>query len=172
MRLISDTHTVVTGKPGNFIEVPPGEPFDGEASLVERGIARPDDGAGEPEPVTADDDTGAGTAGPGDTGGDDAGAQESASTSDNDTGGNDAGGDTGEVAAGGDATGEATPDVINVNTATAEQLAEVIPRVGKQTAADIVARREARPFESLEDLAKVGGVGRASVAKVRDRLTV
>ena len=162
MRLISDTHTVVTGKPGNFIEVPPGEPFDGEASLVERGIARPDDGAGEPEPVTADDDTGAGTAGPGDTGGDDAGAQESASTSDNDTGGNDAGGDT----------GEATPDVINVNTATAEQLAEVIPRVGKQTAADIVARREARPFESLEDLAKVGGVGRASVAKVRDRLTV
>lgn len=49
---------------------------------------------------------------------------------------------------------------INLNEATAAELAKAIDGVGKKTAGDFVANREADgPFESLEDCAeRVGGV--------------
>lgn len=120
MKLVSETHTVVIGDPGKTESVPPGTPFDGDRSLVERGIAKPYKGKAKP-----------------------AGKEQ-----------------------------EPDPDPVNINTATAEQLAEVIPRVGEHTAADIVKHRESQPFQSLDDLVEVGGVGKESVDKVRHLLTI
>lgn len=55
-------------------------------------------------------------------------------------------------------------DALNLNTATAEQLAAAIRGVGPRTAQDIVAHRKKRPFESLEDCAqRVGGVSIAQL---------
>jgi competence ComEA-like helix-hairpin-helix protein len=58
---------------------------------------------------------------------------------------------------------------LNLNTATAEELMEGLPRVGESLAEAII---EARPFESVDDLAKVKGITKSAVDKVRDRLAV
>jgi competence protein ComEA len=49
---------------------------------------------------------------------------------------------------------------LDLNTASAERISKAIKGVGRKTARDIVANREADgPFRSLDDLAKrVGGV--------------
>jgi competence protein ComEA len=84
-------------------------------------------------------------------------------------------------------TGEAIPPVIgaaptggsvapagpvNVNTATPEQL-DVLPGVGPATAAAIVAhRQEHGPFQSVEQLGDVRGIGPAKLDAVRGLVTV
>jgi competence protein ComEA len=57
---------------------------------------------------------------------------------------------------------------VDLNTATAAELEE-LPGVGPATARDIIA---ARPFQSVDDLAKVKGIGEARFAQLRDHVRV
>ena len=60
---------------------------------------------------------------------------------------------------------------ININTANAERLA-LLSGIGPAKAAAIVAYREQHgPFESIDDLAKVSGIGAATVDKNRHLLS-
>ncbi len=60
---------------------------------------------------------------------------------------------------------------VNINTADAETLAEVLVGVGPSRAAAIVAYREAHgEFADIADLAKVRGIGLATVARNEQRI--
>lgn len=60
--------------------------------------------------------------------------------------------------------------VVNVNRASEAEL-RLLPGIGKTRAAQIVARREKRPFASLEDLARLRGL-RKLVQRLRAHLSV
>lgn len=67
----------------------------------------------------------------------------------------------------------AADDPIDVNTATAEELAAAMNGVGLKKAAAIVAYRDENgPFASIDDLVQVRGIGPATVDSNRERLTV
>ncbi|HYZ97378.1 MAG TPA: ComEA family DNA-binding protein [Acidimicrobiales bacterium] len=62
--------------------------------------------------------------------------------------------------------------LVNVNTATAEQL-ETLPGVGPATAAAIIAHRDANgPFASPDELIDVRGIGEAKLEQLRDLVAV
>ena len=62
--------------------------------------------------------------------------------------------------------------LINVNTATAEQLQE-LPRIGPVLAGEIIAYRETNgSFSSTEDLLKVKGIGQATYEGLSALITV
>ncbi len=64
------------------------------------------------------------------------------------------------------------PDRINLNTATAEELAE-LPGIGAVKAAAVVAYREENgPFLAVEDLLLVSGIGEATLDGLIDLVTV
>jgi competence protein ComEA len=74
--------------------------------------------------------------------------------------------------------GDAAPDAtipagpVNINTATADQL-DVLPGVGPTTAAAIVAHREQHgPFQTVDQLADVHGIGPAKLEALRGLVTV
>ena len=57
-------------------------------------------------------------------------------------------------------------DSVNINKASAEEIAAVLTGVGDKKAADIVADRKANgAFKSVEDLARVKGIGPATIEK-------
>ena len=57
--------------------------------------------------------------------------------------------------------------VVNVNTATLEQL-QLLPGIGESRARAILATREARGgFKSVDELVEVKGIGEASLARLR-----
>ncbi len=61
---------------------------------------------------------------------------------------------------------------INVNTATAAEL-EQLPGIGPVLAQRIVEYREAHgPFQSIEDIKKVSGIGEAKFEQIKDLITV
>jgi len=61
--------------------------------------------------------------------------------------------------------------VLNINTATAQEL-EALPGIGTVLAARIVKDREANgPFKSVDDLKRVNGIGEGIVGKVREHVT-
>jgi len=62
-------------------------------------------------------------------------------------------------------------DKINLNTADAAQL-ESLPGVGPALAGAIVAYREATPFQSIEDIKKVKGIGDKKFEGFKDMITV
>ena len=63
--------------------------------------------------------------------------------------------------------GSSSTLVLDLNTATAEQL-DALPGVGPTTAAAIVAYRDQHgPFRSVDDLADVTGIGPAKLAQIR-----
>ena len=69
-------------------------------------------------------------------------------------------------------TAEATPDKVNINTASAEEL-DTLPGIGAQRAADIIADREANgPFRIPEDLTRVPGIGEGILEGLIDYITV
>lgn len=58
---------------------------------------------------------------------------------------------------------------VNVNLASAEVLADALERVGLAKAYRIIEYREAHgPFEHIDELAAVRGIGQATVEKNRD----
>lgn len=65
--------------------------------------------------------------------------------------------------------GDGGGDLVNINTATAAELSAAISGVGDETAADIIGQR---PFKSVDDLVRVGGIGKGTVNKHRHLLTV
>ncbi len=76
---------------------------------------------------------------------------------------------TGKKAAAGQKAGAAK---VNVNTAGTEEL-QTLPGVGPATAKAIIAWREENGrFRSVDDLLDVSGIGKATLAKFRDRVSV
>lgn len=68
--------------------------------------------------------------------------------------------------------GGAVGTLININTATAAEL-ERLPRIGPVTAQRIVEYREANgPFETIEDIQNVAGIGPATFEGLKDLITV
>ena len=68
--------------------------------------------------------------------------------------------------------GTAKPAVLDLNTATAEQLEE-LPGVGPATALAIVEHRTERGrFRSVDDLLEVRGIGEAKLAAIRPKVRV
>lgn len=62
--------------------------------------------------------------------------------------------------------------VVNINTASAEQL-QALPGIGQSRAEAIVAMREQRgAFQRVEQIMQVRGVGRATFRRLRPMLTV
>ena len=59
--------------------------------------------------------------------------------------------------------------VVNINTATAEQLQQ-LPGIGATKAKAIVKHRQKQSFKSVEDLAKVKGIGEALLSKIKNRV--
>ena len=61
--------------------------------------------------------------------------------------------------------------VVNINTATAEEL-EMLPGVGASKAAAIVSFRETEKFSTTEDLVKVKGIGEKMLSNIQAYITV
>jgi competence ComEA-like helix-hairpin-helix protein len=70
-----------------------------------------------------------------------------------------------------DRTAAAAEGVVNVNTATAAQLT-LLPGVGPSRAEAIIQARERRPFRALNELARVRGIGRATLQQLRPYVTM
>ena len=69
-------------------------------------------------------------------------------------------------------TATPAPAVVNLNSATAEQL-DSLPGIGPAVASRIIEYRQKNgPFKKIEDLMNVRGVGEKSFLKIRNRLTV
>lgn len=65
-----------------------------------------------------------------------------------------------------------TQALININTASAEELCK-LNGIGEATAANIIADREQNgPFTCIEDLMRVSGIGEGKFAKVKDGICV
>ncbi len=62
------------------------------------------------------------------------------------------------------------PEPINLNTATQTEL-ESLPGIGPQLAANIIEARQAQPFQSLEDVDRIPGVGPKLLQTLQDRAT-
>ncbi|MBW4720862.1 ComEA family DNA-binding protein [Saccharothrix obliqua] len=63
---------------------------------------------------------------------------------------------------------EGRPALVNINTATKEQL-DALPGIGPVTAQRIVDRRQKRgPFTAIEQLGEIEGIGDAKLAKLSD----
>jgi competence protein ComEA len=61
--------------------------------------------------------------------------------------------------------------VVNINTASAEQL-RLLPRIGEEKAARILAHRAKTPFKTVHELARVRGVGLRTLRALKPWLTV
>ncbi|KAA9300775.1 MULTISPECIES: helix-hairpin-helix domain-containing protein [Aerococcus] len=66
----------------------------------------------------------------------------------------------------------ASGDKVNLNTADSAEL-QTLSGVGEKKAADIIAYREANgPFQTVDDLSQVSGIGEKTLDKLRPQLTV
>ncbi|MEE9396904.1 MAG: helix-hairpin-helix domain-containing protein [Methylococcales bacterium] len=62
---------------------------------------------------------------------------------------------------------------ININSASATEIAKAMKGVGKAKAKAILAYRKTNgDFKSIDDLTKVKGIGKATVRKNKDRLAI
>lgn len=64
------------------------------------------------------------------------------------------------------------PNLININTATLEEL-DSLPGIGATKAAEIIAYREQNgPFAAIEDIQNVPGIGPKIFETIQDRITI
>lgn len=64
------------------------------------------------------------------------------------------------------------PEMININTASAEEL-ETLNGIGETKAAAIIQyRTENGGFRSIEEICRVKGIGDATFNKIRDKITI
>ncbi|MDE7295562.1 MAG: helix-hairpin-helix domain-containing protein [Oscillospiraceae bacterium] len=61
-------------------------------------------------------------------------------------------------------------ELININTATAKEL-ESLYGIGEKLADAIIEYREEQPFETIEDIMKVKGIGAGKFDKIKDSIT-
>jgi competence ComEA-like helix-hairpin-helix protein len=61
--------------------------------------------------------------------------------------------------------------VVNLNTASPEEL-RLIPGVGPSRVRNILAYRKAHPFRTVDELARIRGIGRKTVRQWRQHLAV
>ena len=62
-------------------------------------------------------------------------------------------------------------DLVNINTASREQIM-TLPGIGEVTADAIIEYREQNPFERIEDIMNVQGIGEAKFNSIRDLICV
>jgi competence protein ComEA len=68
---------------------------------------------------------------------------------------------------------EEMPARVNINSADAAELSRVLSGVGEARAEAIVRYRDTYgPFETLEELSAVSGIGEATLARNRERITL
>jgi competence protein ComEA len=67
--------------------------------------------------------------------------------------------------------GKILEGVVNINAATAVEL-QLLPGVGPAKADLIVAYRRLHPFRSIEELARVKGIGPKTVRKLKPHLSI
>ena len=66
----------------------------------------------------------------------------------------------------------AAQGVINVNTATAEQFM-MLPGIGEKTAQAIISYRQANgPFKAIDEVARVKGISKKKLDKIRQNLAL
>ncbi|MCI7768114.1 MAG: helix-hairpin-helix domain-containing protein [Oscillospiraceae bacterium] len=65
----------------------------------------------------------------------------------------------------------AEPIVVNINTAGAEELMK-LKGVGEKTAQKIIEYRRETPFETIEDIMNVSGIGEKKFEDMRDMICV
>lgn len=66
---------------------------------------------------------------------------------------------------------EESNGIININTASKEELIS-LEGIGEAKAKLIIDYREKKPFENIEDIKNVKGIGEALFEKIKDRITV
>ena len=60
---------------------------------------------------------------------------------------------------------------ININTASADQLAQ-LEHIGAQKADKIIEHREQAPFKTIEEITLVKGIGQKTFEKIKGSITV
>jgi competence ComEA-like helix-hairpin-helix protein len=61
--------------------------------------------------------------------------------------------------------------VVNINTATAEEL-QLLPGIGPAKVRNVMAYRRTHPFRTVEELVRIKGIGRKMVRRLRLHLAV
>ena len=77
----------------------------------------------------------------------------------------------GTAAAGPPAHGAESAQPININSASATELAS-LPGIGDSKAQAIIEHRAAEPFKTVDDLKKVKGIGEKTLESLRPNITV
>jgi competence protein ComEA len=71
------------------------------------------------------------------------------------------------------AVAPAVAEVVNINTADADAIAENLNGIGMAKAQEIVRYRESNgAFKSVEELSNVKGIGEKTVEKIRDNVSI